>query len=170
MIRLDHGHRKRHETVTHQPHSRDQGLSGLVLATVNIGTMHRRHRSTSGYAADEGAWRIAHTFPRGKIEHVHGIIPDDGRGVVWIVTMSDFGESARYGPRAMISRMFVPCSPERRIFVAAGSCASGMGRSSTRPTVRVAINTVRRPILPRRDPESADGLESGAAIEALMEI
>jgi hypothetical protein len=36
--------------------------------------------------SQQGVWRIAHTFPKGKIEHVHGIIPDERRGVVWILT------------------------------------------------------------------------------------
>jgi hypothetical protein len=40
-----------------------------------------------------GAWRIVHTFAKGAIEHVHGIIPDESRGIVWIVT-GDFGDSA----------------------------------------------------------------------------
>jgi hypothetical protein len=40
-----------------------------------------------------GAWRVVYTFPKGAIEHVHGMIPDERRGVVWILT-GDFGDSA----------------------------------------------------------------------------
>jgi hypothetical protein len=40
-----------------------------------------------------GVWRVAYTFPQGTIEHVHGMIPDKSRGVVWILT-GDFGDAA----------------------------------------------------------------------------
>jgi hypothetical protein len=40
----------------------------------------------------EGVWRIAHTFPKGTIEHVHGIVPDHRRGIVWILT-GDYGDA-----------------------------------------------------------------------------
>jgi hypothetical protein len=40
----------------------------------------------------QGTWRIAHTFPRNTIEHVHGIVPDERRGIVWILT-GDSGDS-----------------------------------------------------------------------------
>ncbi|HEY2682916.1 MAG TPA: hypothetical protein VGI93_05350 [Steroidobacteraceae bacterium] len=41
----------------------------------------------------KGEWRIAHTFDRGTIEHVHGMFPDPHRGLVWIVT-GDLGGAA----------------------------------------------------------------------------
>jgi hypothetical protein len=40
-----------------------------------------------------GIWRVAYTFPAGTIEHVHGLIPDKRRGLVWILT-GDLGASA----------------------------------------------------------------------------
>jgi hypothetical protein len=40
----------------------------------------------------QGVWRIAHTFPKGTIEHVHGIVPDQSRGIVWILT-GDYGDA-----------------------------------------------------------------------------
>ena len=40
-----------------------------------------------------GIWRVAHTFPKGTVEHVHGMIPDERRGIVWILT-GDFGDAA----------------------------------------------------------------------------
>jgi len=43
--------------------------------------------------SQSGVWRVVHTFPKGKIEHVHGMIPDGRRGIVWILT-GDFGDSA----------------------------------------------------------------------------
>ena len=41
----------------------------------------------------DGAWRVAYTFPEGTIEHVHAIVPDRDRGLLWILT-GDFGDSA----------------------------------------------------------------------------
>ena len=43
--------------------------------------------------SQSGIWRVAHTFPKGTIEHVHGMIPDERRGIVWILT-GDFGDAA----------------------------------------------------------------------------
>jgi hypothetical protein len=43
--------------------------------------------------SQSGAWRVGHTFPEGQIEHVHGLVPDKPRGLVWILT-GDFGDSA----------------------------------------------------------------------------
>ena len=34
----------------------------------------------------QGVWRVVHTFSKGAIEHVHGIVPDNRRGIVWILT------------------------------------------------------------------------------------
>lgn len=43
----------------------------------------------------ENSWRIVHTFEEGLIEHVHAIIPDHIRDVVWILT-GDFDDSAGF--------------------------------------------------------------------------
>jgi hypothetical protein len=43
--------------------------------------------------SQSGVWRVVYTFPQGKIEHVHGMIPDKSRGLVWILT-GDFGDAA----------------------------------------------------------------------------
>jgi len=43
----------------------------------------------------DGHWRIAFTFARGTIEHVHSVIPDSSRGIVWILT-GDFGNAAGF--------------------------------------------------------------------------
>lgn len=40
-------------------------------------------------------WRIVHTFKAGLIEHIHAIVPDHIRGVVWILT-GDFNDSAGF--------------------------------------------------------------------------
>ncbi len=40
-----------------------------------------------------GHWKIAFTFPQGSIEHVHSVIPDQQRGLLWILT-GDFGAAA----------------------------------------------------------------------------
>jgi hypothetical protein len=42
---------------------------------------------------DQGTWRVAYTFPPGTIEHVHAVIPDPLRGLVWILT-GDFEDAA----------------------------------------------------------------------------
>lgn len=42
---------------------------------------------------DEDKFKIAYTFKQGIIEHIHAIIPDIIRNVVWILT-GDFGKSA----------------------------------------------------------------------------
>jgi len=41
----------------------------------------------------EGAWRPLHVFADGEIEHVHTLVPDPQRGVVWIL-VGDFGQAA----------------------------------------------------------------------------
>lgn len=38
-------------------------------------------------------WKIVYTFPQGKINHIHKIVPDPYRGCVWIFT-GDFGEAS----------------------------------------------------------------------------
>ena len=37
-----------------------------------------------------GDWSIVHTFPKGCIEHIHAVIPDIDRNLVWVLT-GDFG-------------------------------------------------------------------------------
>ena len=40
----------------------------------------------------DGVWTIVYTFPEGAIEHIHAVIPDRERNIVWILT-GDFGKS-----------------------------------------------------------------------------
>ena len=35
---------------------------------------------------NKGEWNIAFTFPEGAINHIHAIIPDKKRGLVWVLT------------------------------------------------------------------------------------
>ncbi len=39
-----------------------------------------------------GLWRIAHTFPAGMIKHIHALVPDKRRKLVWILS-GDFEDS-----------------------------------------------------------------------------
>lgn len=41
----------------------------------------------------DGRWKTAYTFAAGSIEHVHSVVPDPRRGLVWILT-GDFGGAA----------------------------------------------------------------------------
>ncbi len=41
----------------------------------------------------EGEWTIAYTFDKGEINHIHNVIPDYQRGIVWILT-GDFDNAA----------------------------------------------------------------------------
>src|SRR5581483_7048421 len=35
---------------------------------------------------EDDRWSVVHTFTEGTINHIHGLIPDKNRGVVWILT------------------------------------------------------------------------------------
>jgi hypothetical protein len=115
----------------------------------------------------QGAWRIVHTFPKDAIEHVHGIIPDESRGIVWIVT-GDFGEAAGiWAARhdfaevlpVLVGKQDFRCCwlafPQDQIIYATDS--------------PLAINSVRRLILPKTGLESRDPW-IGARSEPVMEI
>jgi hypothetical protein len=41
----------------------------------------------------DSAWRIAYTFPANTVEHIHALVPDKERNVVWILT-GDFDHTA----------------------------------------------------------------------------
>ncbi len=46
------------------------------------------------YALDkDNNWKISFTFPEGEIEHIHNIIPDENRNLLWILT-GDFNNSS----------------------------------------------------------------------------
>lgn len=46
------------------------------------------------YGSDDGRhFEVVHTFPAGSIRHVHGIVPDAGRGGLWVLT-GDEGDEA----------------------------------------------------------------------------
>lgn len=34
----------------------------------------------------DGSWQRIFEFPEGKIDHIHGLIPDSGRGCIWVLT------------------------------------------------------------------------------------
>jgi len=42
---------------------------------------------------DTNSWQVAYTFPQGAIEHIHAVISDKRRGLVWILT-GDYEKSA----------------------------------------------------------------------------
>jgi hypothetical protein len=117
--------------------------------------------------SEQGAWRIAHTFPRGKIEHVHGIIPDAGRGLVWIVT-GDFGESAGiWAARdgfSDVRPVLVGKQDFRCCWLALWN-----GQITYATDSPLEINTVRRLILPQGNAGSAEPW-SGARSEPLVQI
>ena len=46
------------------------------------------------YSMDcNGSWVISYTFPEGQIEHIHNIVPDANRDLLWILT-GDFDNSS----------------------------------------------------------------------------
>ena len=41
----------------------------------------------------DGDWKVSYTFPEGEIEHIHNIIPDKSRNLLWILT-GDFDNAS----------------------------------------------------------------------------
>jgi hypothetical protein len=115
----------------------------------------------------QGAWRIAHTFPRGRIEHVHGMIPDERRGIVWIVT-GDFGDAAGiWAARRDFSEVrpvLVGKQDYRCCWLAFSDDQIIYATDSP-----LAINSVRRLILPQPDAGAPDPW-MGTRSEPFMEI
>jgi hypothetical protein len=117
--------------------------------------------------SNQGVWRIAHTFPRGKIEHVHGMIPDENRGIVWIVT-GDFGDAAGIWAARHDFSEVLPVLVGKQEFRCCWLAFSDdqIIYATDSPLM---INSVRRLILPAGYMESRDPWV-GARSEPLMEI
>jgi hypothetical protein len=117
--------------------------------------------------SQHGVWRIAHTFPRGKIEHVHGMIPDESRGIVWIVT-GDFGDAAGIWAARHDFSEVLPVLVGKQDFRCCWLAFSDeqIVYATDSPLV---INSVRRLILPHADSESKNPW-IGARSEPFMEI
>jgi hypothetical protein len=115
----------------------------------------------------QGVWRIAHTFPKGTIEHVHGIVPDDRRGIVWIVT-GDSGESAGIWAARNDFSEVLPVLVGEQDFRCCWLAFSDneIIYATDSP---LAINSVRRLILPEGYSHSRDPWV-GTRSEPLMEI
>jgi hypothetical protein len=115
-----------------------------------------------------GVWRIAHTFPRGSIEHVHGIIPDESRDIVWILT-GDFGDAAGIWAARNDFAEVLPVLVGQQDFRCCWLAFLGeqIIYATDSPLV---MNTVRRLILPQRDLQSSGGAWTGARSEPLMQI
>ena len=114
-----------------------------------------------------GLWRIAHTFPKGTIEHVHGMIPDKNRGIVWIVT-GDSGDAVGiWAARRDFSEVLpvlVGHQDFRCCWIAFSDSQIIYATDSP-----LAINSVRRIVLPEGFAESPDPW-IGTRSEPLMEI
>lgn len=53
-----------------------------------------RRDSVHVFGSEDGeSWEVVHTFPAGSIRHVHGIVRDDLRGGLWVLT-GDEGDEA----------------------------------------------------------------------------
>src|SRR5580692_11344818 len=94
----------------------------------------------------QGAWRIVHTFPQGAIEHVHGMIPDESRGIVWIVT-GDFGDSAGIWAARRDFSEVLPVLVGRQDFRCCWLAFSD-GQIIYATDSPLVVNSVRRLILP----------------------
>ena len=79
-------------------------------------------------------WRIAHTFPRGTIEHVHGMIPDERRGIIWILDRRFRGRGGNMGGAARLLRGASRARRQTGLLDAAG-WPFRMSRSFMRPIV-----------------------------------
>ena len=114
-----------------------------------------------------GIWRVAYTFPAGTIEHVHGIVPDERRGIVWILT-GDSGDSVGiWAARRNFSEV-LPVLVGKQDFRCCWLAFSDdqIIYATDSP---VAINSVRRLILPPMYAESKDPW-IGSRSEPFMEI
>jgi hypothetical protein len=115
----------------------------------------------------QGAWRIVHTFPQGAIEHVHGMIPDESRGIVWIVT-GDFGDSAGIWAARRDFSEVLPVLVGRQDFRCCWLAFSD-GQIIYATDSPLVVNSVRRLILPPADAASRNPW-AGARSEPFMEI
>lgn len=115
----------------------------------------------------EGVWRIAHTFPRGTIEHVHGMIPDESRGIVWIVTGDSGDRVGIWAARRGFSEV-LPVLVGKQDFRCCWVAFSD-GQIIYATDSPMAINSVRRLILPEGYSESSTPW-IGARSEPFMEI
>jgi hypothetical protein len=115
----------------------------------------------------QGVWRIAHTFPQGSIEHVHGMIPDERRGIVWIVT-GDFGDAAGIWAARRDFSEVRPVLVGEQDFRCCWLAFSGeeIIYATVSPLVQ---NSVRRLVIPQAAADSRDPW-IGARSEPLMEI
>ena len=115
----------------------------------------------------EGAWRVAHTFPRGTIEHVHGIVPYELRGIVWIVT-GDSGDAAGiWAARNNFSEV-LPVLVGKQDFRCCWLAFSD-GEIIYATDSPLAVNSVRKLILPEGYSQVRDPW-IGARSEPFMEI
>jgi hypothetical protein len=117
--------------------------------------------------SDKGAWRIAHTFPMGTIEHVHGIIPDKSRGIVWIVTGDSGDEVGIWAARRDFSEV-LPVLVGQQDFRCCWLAFSD-NQIIYATDSPLAVNSVRRIVLPEGYEESPDPW-IGTRSEPLMEI
>lgn len=115
----------------------------------------------------DGVWRIAHTFPKGTIEHVHGMIPDEGRGIVWIVTGDSGDRVGIWAARRGFSEV-LPVLVGKQEFRCCWVAFSD-GQIIYATDSPLAINSVRRMILPQGYSESPEPW-MGARSEPFMEI
>jgi hypothetical protein len=114
-----------------------------------------------------GLWRIAHTFPKGTIEHVHGIFPDKTRGVVWIVTGDSGNEVGIWAARRDFTEV-LPVLVGDQDFRCCWIAFSG-GQIIYATDSPLTVNSVRRLILPDGSAESSNPW-IGTRSEALAEI
>jgi hypothetical protein len=117
--------------------------------------------------SSEGAWRTAHTFAKGKIEHIHAVIPDESRGVVFILT-GDFGDSAGiWAARRDFSQVF-PVLVGKQDFRCCWMefCGDQIVYATDSP---LEFNSLRRLVLPQSNLQSEDDWR-GARSESCMEI
>lgn len=112
-------------------------------------------------------WRIAHTFPRGTIEHVHGMIPDERRGIIWILT-GDSGDAVGIWAARRDFSEVLPVLVGRQDFRCCWLAFSDeqIIYATDSP---LAINTVRRLILPQGYSQSRDPW-MGTHTEVIAEI
>jgi hypothetical protein len=86
-FKLARGHRPLQLTYVSAP-GFDRGIYfGEYLSNADKSEVHIYHRAT------DGAWKIAHTFPHGEINHIHNIIEDKDNNCLYILS-GDFGSGA----------------------------------------------------------------------------
>jgi hypothetical protein len=96
------------DSVFRQTHAITRGTRPLHITAVPSGTVYWGEYFDNAardevhiYASDDGGetWRVAHTFPKGAIRHVHNIVHDPwaherGANCLWILT-GDYGDECR---------------------------------------------------------------------------